>query len=104
MIDKRTTVDKNEVTDDEVTRGVDQQVKRVRDSFKTEQEYRTALRQSGFGTPEEYRRGLLEQAKRQAMMQRLVATLRQDGKIVPVAVTEQEGTAEFERNTANFPT
>jgi peptidyl-prolyl cis-trans isomerase SurA len=100
---QRATVEKIEVTDDEVTRGVDQQVKRVRDSFKTEQEYRTALRQSGFGTPEEYRRGLVEQAKRQAMMQRLVAKLRQDGKIVPVAVTEQEVTAEFERNKANFP-
>ena len=95
--------EKVEVTEDEVLRGVEQQVKRVRDSFKSEPEYREALRTAGFGTPDEYRRGLIEQAKRQALMQRVLSKMRQDGKVIPVAVTEQDVTAEFERSKASFP-
>src|SRR5688500_2175599 len=52
---------KIEVTEGEVNRTVDDQVKRIRDQFKTDEEYRTELRNAGFGTPEEYRRTLYTQ-------------------------------------------
>jgi hypothetical protein len=48
------------------------------------------LRQSGFGPPEEYRRWLGEQVRRGALQRRLVGKLRQEGKMIPVGVTEKE--------------
>lgn len=65
-----------EVTPDEVNRTVDDQVKRVRGQFETEDAYRNELRQAGFGTPEEYRRTLYEQFYRRAMQQRVFEDLR----------------------------
>ena len=52
---------KIEVTPDEVNRSVDDQVRRVRQQFQTDEEFRAELRKAGFGTPEEYRRTLYEQ-------------------------------------------
>ena len=43
---------KIEVTPDEVNRGVDDQAKRVRSQFQTEDEYKQELKNAGFGTPE----------------------------------------------------
>src|SRR5665811_42229 len=49
---------KVEVTEAEVNRTVDDQIKRVRDQFKSDAEYSTELKNAGFGTPDEYRRSL----------------------------------------------
>src|SRR5512138_2006771 len=49
---------KIDVTQDEVNRSVDDQIRRVRGQFQTDEEYRNELRTAGFGTPEEYRRTL----------------------------------------------
>ena len=67
---------KIEVTPDEVNRSVDDQAKRVRGQFETEDAYRTELRTAGFGTPEEYRRTLYEQFYRRALQQRAFEELR----------------------------
>lgn len=66
---------KVEVTEGEVNRTVDDQIKRVRGQFKTDEEYRTELKNAGFGTPEEYRRTLYTQFYRRALQQRVFPDL-----------------------------
>ena len=94
---------KVEVTDDEVNQSVDKQYKKVHDQFKSESEFREALKGEGFGTPEEYKKSLAEQARRAALQQRVIDKLRQDGKLVSVAVSDADVQKAFEQNKATLP-
>jgi peptidyl-prolyl cis-trans isomerase SurA len=94
---------KIEVSDQDVAQTVEQQLKSVRARFKSEAEYREALKGAGFGTPEEYRRSYVEQAKRQAMQQRLIQQMRQEGKVLPVSVSEADVSEAFEKSKAQLP-
>lgn len=87
---------KIEITPDEVNRSVDDQVKRVREQFQTDEAYRAELRNAGFGTPEEYRRTLYEQFYRRALQQRSFEELRKTA--VGRNVTDAEIQEAFERN------
>ncbi|MEO8194292.1 MAG: peptidylprolyl isomerase [Gemmatimonadales bacterium] len=87
---------KIDVTPDEVNRSVDDQVKRIRSQFQTEEEYRTELRTAGFGTPEEYRRTLYDQFYRRALQQRAFEELRKTA--VGRNVSETEVNETFEKN------
>jgi peptidyl-prolyl cis-trans isomerase SurA len=78
------------VTDQEVVARVEQQVKRVRQGFTSEVDYRTELKKAGFGSPEEYRRWLTEQQRRIALEEALKTSLRERDKLKPVAPTEQQ--------------
>lgn len=89
-----------EVTPDEVNRSVDDQVRRVRGQFQTEDAYRNELRQAGFGTPEEYRRTLYEQFHRRAMQQRVFEELRKTA--VGRNVSDAEVEEVFEANRAQL--
>ncbi|HET7457221.1 MAG TPA: peptidylprolyl isomerase [Gemmatimonadaceae bacterium] len=100
---QKAKAEKVEVTDADVAASVDQQVKRVRDQFKSDAEFRDELKRAGLGSPEEYRRSLTEQARRQALFQRGLDKLKTDGKLVPVAVSEADVTAAFEKNKATLP-
>jgi peptidyl-prolyl cis-trans isomerase SurA len=91
------------VTDLEVTAAADAQMKRVRGQFKSDLEFANALRGGGFGTPEEYRRWMNERARRNALQEKLFAKLRQEGKIVPVPVTEADVNEAFEKAKDNLP-
>lgn len=95
--------EKIELTDDEVNAQVERQVRSVRERFKTELEYREALKQNGLGSPEEYRKGLIDQARRTALQQRLIDKMKQDGKIVAGMVSEADITEAFEKNRASLP-
>ena len=94
---------KIEVTDADVAEQVEQQVKRVREQFQSEAAYREELKRAGFGTPEEYRRGLNDQARRTMLFQRGLAKLREQGKILPVSISEAEVSEAFEKNRATLP-
>lgn len=87
---------KVEVTPDEVNRSVDDQVKRVRSQFQTEDEYKNELKSAGFGTPEEYRRTLYEQFYRRALQQRVFEELRKTA--VGRNVSDAEVNEAFEKN------
>jgi peptidyl-prolyl cis-trans isomerase SurA len=89
---------KLEVLDADVTAAADRQIKGVRANFKSDEEYRTELRNAGLGTPEEYRKSLIEQYRRQQLQQKAFAELRKRAK--PVNVTEEEITAAFEKSRA----
>lgn len=78
------------VSDQEITEGVEQQMRSVRSRFQSELEYRAELKRAGFGTPEEYRRWYTEQQRRDALQSRLLAKLKDEKLLKPVTPTEQE--------------
>ncbi|MEW5918876.1 MAG: peptidylprolyl isomerase [Gemmatimonadota bacterium] len=85
------------VDEADVLNSVEQEMKRQRARFQSDAEFASALRQSGFGPPEEYRRWLGEQVRRSTLQRRLVEKLRRDGKMIPVGVTDAEITEEVNR-------
>jgi peptidyl-prolyl cis-trans isomerase SurA len=89
---------KLEVTDADITAAADRQIKQARAQFASDDEYRNELRKAGLGTPEEYRKGLIEQYRRQNLQQKAFAELRKKAK--PVNVTDEEVTAAFEKSRA----
>jgi peptidyl-prolyl cis-trans isomerase SurA len=89
---------KLEVTDADIIAAADRQIKSVRAQFKSDEEYRAELRNAGLGSPEDYRKSLIEQYRRQQLQQKAFAELRKRAK--PVNVTEEEVTAAFERSRA----
>jgi peptidyl-prolyl cis-trans isomerase SurA len=94
---------KIEVLDAEITPDVDRQVKETRARFPNESEFRNALVKASLGTPEEYRRFLMDQFRRQVTRQKVLRKLNTDGKIVPINVTEAEISAEFEKAKEFIP-
>jgi peptidyl-prolyl cis-trans isomerase SurA len=90
------------VTDQEIADGVEQQVRKVRGNFPSEIDYRNELKKAGFQTPEEYRRWLTDQQRRAALQNRLIDKLRTDGKLKPVAPTEQEMREFFEEQKGSL--
>lgn len=94
---------KVDVADADVSQMVDRQVREVRGKYTTESEFRAALQQASLGSPDEYRKFLLDQYKRRFLLERVVSKLKQDGKIVPVQVTDAEVAAEFNRSKDFLP-
>jgi peptidyl-prolyl cis-trans isomerase SurA len=87
------------VTEAEVQSSVDEQYRRVRANFRSEPEFRTALQGAGMGTPEEYRRFLTDQSRRQAYAQKYIQKLRSDGKLRAGTISEAEMRAMFDQAT-----
>lgn len=81
---------KIEVTDAEVLQSVEAGMKQVRDGFKSEQEFRDALKAEGFGTVEELRKTRVDRAKRDLFQQRAIDSLKAKGRMPSVAVSEAE--------------
>ncbi len=81
---------KIEVSESEISGQVDQQLTKIRGRFSNDAEFRDQLKSAGFGTPDEYRRWLLDQARRQTLQQQLFQKLRQDQKLSPAPVSEAE--------------
>ncbi|HVT39240.1 MAG TPA: peptidylprolyl isomerase [Gemmatimonadaceae bacterium] len=95
---------KIDVTDVEVQASVDKFIKQVKSTFKTEVEFRDALKQSGFGNENEFRKFRAEQDKRDLLTQRGLDSLRAHGRMsAPVNVSEAEVTAAFEKAKGTFP-
>jgi peptidyl-prolyl cis-trans isomerase SurA len=90
------------VTDQEVAARVEQQIKKVRQGFTSELDYRAELKKAGFGSPEEYRRWLTEQQRRGALQEALLESLRTKDKLKPVAPTEQQMRAFYETRKAGL--
>jgi peptidyl-prolyl cis-trans isomerase SurA len=91
---------KLEATESEIATAVDRQIRSVRSQFQSEEEYRTELRNAGMGSPDEYRRSLVEQFRKQNLQQKAFGELRKLAK--PVNVTEEEVTAAFEQSRAEL--
>ena len=91
------------VADADVKETVDRQVQQIRSQFPSDQEFLRQLRTAGFGTQEEYRKWMTEQARKSEMQRRLVQKYQQDGKMVRVAVSDQDVNEAYERAKATFP-
>lgn len=107
LIDEQLLVDKAkelkvEVNENDITTMAEQQLNKIRGRFATEQEFRTALRGEGFGTPDEYRRWLMDQARRTQLQQKLFEKLRDDKKLAPSPVSEAEITEFFDKNKSQL--
>ncbi|MEO7043493.1 MAG: peptidylprolyl isomerase, partial [Gemmatimonadaceae bacterium] len=83
------------VTDNDVAPQVDGQIKVVRSHFKSDAEYRDELKAAGFGSPEEYRRSLFDQFRRNLIQAKTYSELRKTAK--PESVTEEEVTAAYDK-------
>jgi peptidyl-prolyl cis-trans isomerase SurA len=94
---------KIEVTDAEVLSTVESEMKKIRDQFKTEQEYRDALKAEGFGTLEELRKVRVDRAKRDLYQQRAIDSLKAKGRMPSVAVSEAEINEAFAKAKDRLP-
>ena len=108
MIDEELLVQKAkelkiEVSDNDLNASVDQQLKATRANFSNETEFRAELAKAGLGTPEEYKRFLIDQMRRNELIQRTIAKLREDGKIIPANISEADVREAFERNRKSLP-
>jgi peptidyl-prolyl cis-trans isomerase SurA len=91
---------KLEVTDAEIIAAADRQIKQVRSQFASDDEYRNELKKAGLGSPDEYRKSLIEQYRRQNLQQKAFTELRKKAK--PVNITDEEVTAAFERSRSDL--
>ncbi len=85
------------VTDQEVADGVEQSIRSIRGRFNSEPEFTAELKKAGFGTPEEYRRFLTDQTRREFFRNKLISKLKDDGKLKPVQPTDGEMRAFFDQ-------
>jgi peptidyl-prolyl cis-trans isomerase SurA len=91
---------KLEASESDIASSVDRQIRSVRAQFKSEEEYRNELRNAGLGSPEEYKKSLMEQYRRQNLQQKAFAELRKKAK--PVNVSDEQVTAAFEQSRSEL--
>lgn len=92
------------IADADISPQVDRQLKETRAMFRNnEAEFRAELQRAALGTPDEFRRYLMEQYRRQFIRDRVMRKLTQDGKIIPINVTDAEIAAEFDKAKAFLP-
>jgi peptidyl-prolyl cis-trans isomerase SurA len=78
-------------------------MRQIRARFASDAEFRAELNKAGLGTPEEYRRFLLEQMRRGELQRRALDKLRSEGKVPPVNVTQAEVEEAFNRSRESLP-
>ena len=94
---------KVDVPDNDLNQTVDRQIRNVRATFPTETQFRSELAKAGLGTPEEYRHMLVEQMRRDETMKRTMQKLREDNKVIPANVSDNDVKEAFERSRASLP-
>src|SRR5688572_7218415 len=95
---QKATLLKVEATDQELAPNVDKQMREIRSRFSSDAEFRAELVKAGLGSPEEYRRFLMDQMRRSELQRRLIDKLRAEGKIPPVNITQAEVEEAFNRS------
>jgi peptidyl-prolyl cis-trans isomerase SurA len=94
---------KIEVPDADLSPQVDKQVRDIRSRFKSDAEFRAELSKAGLGSPEEYRRFLMDQMRRGELQRKVIEKLRQEGKIPPVNVSPAEVEEAFNKTKGALP-
>lgn len=91
------------VTEEQVQAAVETAIRQTRGQFSSDFEFRRQLQLAGLGTPEEYRRYLAEQVRRDLLRQNLVQSLRERGELRQIPPTEDEVRAYFEATKDQQP-
>ena len=94
---------KVEINEADLTRSVDDQERRVRAQFKTDAEFRAALKENGFGSYDEWRKMQTDLLRRDNLQRDYIQQARRDGKMTQVNVSEAEVTEAYESNKARLP-
>jgi peptidyl-prolyl cis-trans isomerase SurA len=94
---------KVEVPDNDLNTAVDRQIKDIKSRFPSDAEFRSELAKAGLGSPEDYRRMLVDQMRRDETIKRVMQKLREDNKIIPANVTDEDVKEAFERSKASLP-
>jgi len=95
--------EKVEVNDADVQRSLDESEKKIRVQFKSESEFRTALKEAGVGTLEEWRKMQIDLLKRDNLQRDVMQKLKRDGKMTAVNVGEAEVTEAYNSNRDKLP-
>jgi peptidyl-prolyl cis-trans isomerase SurA len=104
LLVQRATLDTTvKVTEQQVQSAVDAAMRQTRGQFSSETEFRRQLVTAGLGTPEEYRRFVSEQVRRDLMKQQLELRLRERQEIRSVPPTEREIREFYEASKARQP-
>jgi len=90
LLVQKAKTEKVEVNDVEITKQIEDNERKIRSQFKTEAEFRGALREAGFGAIEEWRKLQTDQVRRNKLQQQVMQKLQRDGKVTSVNVTEAE--------------
>jgi peptidyl-prolyl cis-trans isomerase SurA len=91
------------IDEDELGGMADEQLATARRNFSSDAEFRAALVEAGFGSPEEFKRRQVEQLRRDRLYRDYLAALKRDGKFTTVNVSERDVTAELERQRGSLP-
>jgi peptidyl-prolyl cis-trans isomerase SurA len=101
---QKAKVEKIEVDEADVKQAVDGYIAEVRQRFGgSDAELAKALRESGFGTLEEFRKGRADEMRKDMIQNNFMRGLKEAGRIPAVPVTEAEITAEFDKAKATLP-
>lgn len=103
LLVQKAKIEKVEVNDVDIQNTVDDTEKRIRSQFKSESEFRTALKEAGMGSLEEWRKLQAEQVRRGKLQQGIMQKLQRDGKVTSVNVTEAEITEAFNTYKERLP-
>ena len=95
--------EKIEVNDAELTQSVDDQEKKIKVQFKTEVEFRQALKESGLGSYDEWRKMQSDLLRRDNMQRDLIQKFKRDGKMTAINVSEAEVSEAYESNKSRLP-
>jgi parvulin-like peptidyl-prolyl isomerase len=86
-----------EVSDAEIASEIEEMMKRSSSQYPSQQAFRQALAEAGYGAPEDYRRTMTAYLKRNRQIQQYIDKLRGERKIPPVVVPEADVQKEFEK-------
>lgn len=103
LLVQRARQDSVQVNENEVQRALDQNEKQIRAQFRSDLEFRQALREAGFGSYDEWRRLQADDVRRRDLQRDLVQKLRRDGKMTAVNVSEREVTEAYEQAKDRLP-
>jgi peptidyl-prolyl cis-trans isomerase SurA len=103
LLVQKAELEKVEVSDLEIQNQVDDTERKARSNFKSELEFRTALREAGFGSIDEWRKMQADEARRVKLQQGIMQKLQRDGKVTAVNVSESEITEAYEAFKDKLP-
>lgn len=103
LLVQKAKLEKVEVQDAEILSAVDDQEKKIRQQFKSDAEFKAALKDAGMGTLEEWRKLQGDQVRRTKLQQGVMQKLQRDGKVTSVNVTEDEITEAFNSYRDRLP-